>query len=516
MKTRTERKNARLLPWLRAVVLGGVTVVALLAMPFYPGWAIGVAALAVAALAYSSPALAALLLVGVASLPVLAADFVVGILFLIVGFSATQYLAADRAGGFIAIALAVVLLPFGGAWGIAVLAGYLFGSGPGAVAAAVACILIEVSGVLLGAPSLGVVHAGGEPARAVLAFTTAPPAPFAFRWLAAGIAEARPAEVASVIASAKPVTLLLVQPALWAAAGALGGVFRRPAVGPSARVRALVGLAGSTIVLALLSIAAMQFLGGSVPTSALVTGAAVSLVLAILVGAAGEWAFPLFEVAAQPAPQSAHGVRAEDADVDELLRMISSAEEELTSRHTTDAVVMITDMKSFSRMTEEVGSMTSAKLVQRQRDLLLPVIDSHHGHGKSTGGDGLVAAFSSAPDAVSAAVEMQRALTDFCRSGATTEQMSVRIGIARGEVVLDKGGRPFIGAALNLAARVMDLADGGRIMVASDIAGASGADPATLHDHGAFTLKNIQRPVDVVEVLWCEGMQPLEVRPRTD
>ena len=35
---------------------------------------------------------------------------------------------------------------------------------------------------------------------------------------------------------------------------------------------------------------------------------------------------------------------------------------------------MITDMKSFSRITQERGSMLTAKLVQRHRDLCLPVI----------------------------------------------------------------------------------------------------------------------------------------------
>ncbi|MHB1342273.1 MAG: adenylate/guanylate cyclase domain-containing protein [Coriobacteriia bacterium] len=515
MKARTERKNSHYLGWLRAIVLGGVTLVALNAMPFYPPWAVYLVALSVGALAYSSPALAALLLVGTASLPVMAADFVVGVLFLIVGFSATQYLAADRAGGFIAIALAVAVLPFGGSWAIAVLAGYLFGSGPGAVAAVLACIFIEVTGILLGEPFLGIVHAGGSASQAVLTFAKAPDAPFAFGWLAKGIANARPAHVASVIASAKPVALLLVQPALWGAAAALGGIFRRPGDTPAARVRAIVGVAGSTLLLATLSIGAVEFLGGSVPATSLLTAGVASILLAAAVGAAGEWVFPLSIVLPPETKQSpAHGVRAEDADVDELLRLISSAEDELATRHTTHAVVMLTDMKSFSRMTEEVGSMASAKLVQRQRDLLLPVIDANSGRGKSTGGDGLVAAFDSPVSAVRAACEMQRAITSYCDSGRSSEELAIRIGIAQGEVVLDKGGRPFIGAALNLAARIMDLADGGRIMAAADVAGAAELAPAERYEHGAYELKNIQRAVDVVEVLWCEGLEPQSVRPR--
>ena len=124
---------------------------------------------------------------------------------------------------------------------------------------------------------------------------------------------------------------------------------------------------------------------------------------------------------------------------------------------------MITDMKSFSRMTEEDGSVATAKAIQRHRDLLLPIIQRHNGSGKSTGGDGLVSAFESRADALLAAVEMQRALRAHNAAHPDEREIWVRMGIASGEVVLDKGGRPFIGAGLNLAARVMNLADGGQV-----------------------------------------------------
>ena len=107
---------------------------------------------------------------------------------------------------------------------------------------------------------------------------------------------------------------------------------------------------------------------------------------------------------------------------------------------------MITDMKSFSRMTEEDGSVATAKAIQRHRDLLLPIIQRHNGCGKSTGGDGLVAAFESAADALLAAAEMQRALATHNAAHPDEREIWVRIGLASGEVVLDKGGRPFIGA----------------------------------------------------------------------
>ncbi len=173
---------------------------------------------------------------------------------------------------------------------------------------------------------------------------------------------------------------------------------------------------------------------------------------------------------------------------------------------------MITDMKSFSKMTEEEGSIVSAKTIQRHRDLLIPVITAHEGHGKSTGGDGLVAAFATATDAPQLPPSHADASCVIYNDEHESERdIIIRCGIASGEVVLDKGGRPFIGAALNLAARIMNLGDGGQILTTRPVVDKAGASPGysssrprTLHaqEHrGAH---------EVVEILWAADQQPLE------
>ncbi len=507
-KERFTRDNARFLTWLRAAAFAGITAILLLSMPFYPVPVIAIAALGVGALTLSSPSLAALLLVVVASLPVLAANFVVGILFLILGFSATQYLGADQAKGFLVVMLAAVAIPFHAEWAVIILAGYLIGSGQGAVAALLACLLLQMAGALLGLHDLGSIVVGGV-RPGVLAFGAAPEAPFAFGWLAPSIAGADPSSVLTSITAARPIAPLVAQPLLWGLGAALGGMLRRPHEG-GARLTTVAGAGGLTVALSVASALTVRALGGAPSIKLMLTTSAVSALVAIIVAVVAEWVFALRspQTVTAGAP---HGVRAEDADVDELLRMISSAEDELATRHTTSAVVMLTDMKAFSRMTEEVGSMASAKLVQRQRDLLLPIIDDHRGHGKSTGGDGLVASFERPADAVDAAIAMQRAMTAFSENGSSGDQLAIRIGIAQGEVVLDKGGRPFIGAALNLAARVMDLADGGRIMVTGETIDAAAPGAGVASEHGVFELKNIQKPVRVAEVLWHEGQEPQEI-----
>ncbi len=260
------------------------------------------------------------------------------------------------------------------------------------------------------------------------------------------------------------------------------------------------------MVLALGSLALDTAFDGPVATSRLLATAAVSLPLALAGTAVALLVFPERSISLGTAAPAA------PRDVDDLLRTIAAAEDELASRHNTEAVVLITDMKSFSAMTEEIGSVESAKIVQRHRDLLLPIIASHRGKGAPTGGDGLVAAFGSAADAVAAAAAMQAALEGYTGSDRSPHELSVRVGIASGEVVLDAAGCPFLGGALNLAARVMDLADGAHIMMTGQVASASALAPDRLYAHGEYKLKNIAEAVPVAELLWREGIEPQEIR----
>lgn len=505
-RRKPQRRNDAVLGWVRAAVFFVVTVAALRAMPFYPGGVDWLLALAVGALGLFSPGLGVLAFVVAASLPLAAADLVVGGLFLVVGFAAVQYLGQGDARAFIVVALAFVLARMGLAWAVVALAGYILGAGEGAVAALIACIVIEVAGVITGSPAAGPLVTGGSSGPGVLALGGVENA-LSFGWFPDAVRAVDPGRTVSTFASVTNVALLVIQPIIWALGAAVAGTLRRPADHPRRAVVGLLAVAVGTAALAIASAAAVLGLGGPVQPGALAAAAAFSLPAALVCVAVWEWVFPPLPPEPEAERRQQASMESEDADVDELLRLIASAEEELASKHTTESVVMITDMKSFSKMTEEDGSFASAKLIQRHRDLLLPIISEHGGRGKSTGGDGLVAAFQTPGQAIAAAVEMQRALADYNASRTSERELSIRIGVAAGEVVLDKGGRPFIGAALNMAARVMNLADGGQAMTVREMADQAGPG-FRLHSHGRFELKNIAVPVEVIEILWSDTLEP--------
>jgi class 3 adenylate cyclase len=513
MSTSGIRKNRELLKWIVAIGFGLTNWLAISALHFNPLAVAAGLSVAVGAIAFISTDMAVVALVVLASVPLLAVDALVGLIFLVVGLLSAQYLGGDEIPVVLIVALAFVLAALGPVWVVPVLAGYVLGATRGSIAALVTCALLEAAGIMLGIGRLGPVFAGSAPG--VVSVADVPAKLLAFGWFG-GAFRAIGAKSAQGlwdgITAVHGWGALLLQPVVWALAATVAGRFRRPTEDPrQLPASAAAALAGSAVA-ALGSYAVLAIFKVSEPVGTYALWAAVAFVLALAGAFVWDRAFavvrpPAAEPSAAPAPR---GMGAEDADVDELLRLIATAEDKIANQHTTHSVVMITDMKSFSRMTEEEGSFVTAKAVQRHRDLLLPVIESYHGRGKSTGGDGLIASFDSPEEAVCAARKMQQTLERHNAAHPREREILIRVGVADGEVVLDKGGRPFIGAALNLAARVMSLGDGGQILVTRDIASKTKAPGVAMVSHGEFELKNIAKPVEVLEVLWRDGQAPCD------
>jgi len=506
--SQVERRYAPALPWVRAALMTVGTAWMLGAMSFAPsavGW---LAAAAAGALMLATPIAAVATSVVAMTLPVAAVSLVTGVVFAVIALASVTYLARHHGSVFLLVLAAAVGVVAGPAWAAAVLAGYLLGAPQGAVAALVACFAIEAAGLLTGAEFIGVLATGGTPPP-YLSFDALPASLLSIGWVTAGLSSVSDEmnAVVEVLVGAENIPLLVIQPLIWSVGAAVAGSLRALPGAPKGLLRGAFAVIAGTAAVAAGSAFAIGLLGGAEPETGFLVAALASVIVALAVVAVSELVFTPRRVC-PPARAVPSSMRSEDAEVDELLRLISTAEEELSSKHTTQATVMITDMKSFSAMTEEEGSFTSAKLVQRHRDLLLPVITEYKGSGKSTGGDGLVASFSSPKQAVKAAIAMQRTLEEYNRTHGDERDIWVRIGIASGEVVLDSGGRPFIGTALNLAARVMNLGDGGCIMVTRGVADASKQTASCLHSHGDFTLKNIAEPVEVIEVLWTDERTP--------
>lgn len=512
MGKRTHRKNRRGLDVIQAVVIATVVLVGMSRAGAEPSWLPVVAALAAGATAFASKEAGVIIALVALALPTVAANALVGILFVVVAIIASHYLESDGPRTFIAGACAILGALFGPVWTAPVIAGYTLGRTSGPLVAALACLALESFGLAFGKEVFGATAIGAH--EHLLVFKDMPDNLLSFSWAKETLSSIGMSQVDGLVAVLKKTSsplMLAIQPALWAGAAWLAGRGGRVARRKGSVTLAATTAAAVTTALAAASAVVLVSAGHKIDL-AYIVAAVSSILTAAILAPAWDRIFPL-EKRTEPRTGTASSMAMEDADVDELLSLIASAEEKLASDHAATRVVMITDMKSFSKMTEEEGSMFTAKAIQKHRDLLLPIIDRHGGKGKSTGGDGLLAAFETAENAIAAAVEMQRVLQSHNETNPHQREMTIRIGIAQGEVMLDRHGRPFIGVALNLAARVMNLADGGQAFVTSFVAAAA-PEAATYHSHGEFELKNISKPVEILEIVWHDELDPIDPRTR--
>jgi len=160
------------------------------------------------------------------------------------------------------------------------------------------------------------------------------------------------------------------------------------------------------------------------------------------------------------------------------------------------AAIMATDVVGYSRLIriDEEGTLEALKALRA--DLIDPKIAEHHGRIVKLMGDGMLVEFASVVDAVHAAVETQKAVTDHNADVPADKRIELRIGINLGDVVID--GDDIHGDGVNVAARLEGLAEPGGICI-SDAVYDQVRDrvDAPFEDLGEQEVKNIDRPVRV-------------------
>src|SRR5438067_1633662 len=165
------------------------------------------------------------------------------------------------------------------------------------------------------------------------------------------------------------------------------------------------------------------------------------------------------------------------------------------------AIVLFTDLVGSTEMRSRLGD-EAAEEVRRQHDrLVADAIQANRGRLVKKLGDGVMATFTGAADAVAAAVRIQQALNRHSRSGQSVAPLEVRIGLSAGDVALEDGdcfGTPVIEAA-----RLCAAARGGQVLVTEVVRWLAGS--AAGHGFtpvGPLQLKGLPAPVPACEVAW--------------
>jgi predicted ATPase/class 3 adenylate cyclase len=160
---------------------------------------------------------------------------------------------------------------------------------------------------------------------------------------------------------------------------------------------------------------------------------------------------------------------------------------------------LFTDIAGSTQLWEKHPEAMRAAL-SRHDALLHDAIAGHAGRLVKTTGDGVLAVFASAAEAVVAAVAAQRALQ--AEPWQETGPLRVRMALHTGEVESRAGD--YFGPALNRAARLMAVATGGQGLLSQTTADlVQDRLPAgvSLRDLGEHRLKDLVRPERVYQLL---------------
>jgi len=118
------------------------------------------------------------------------------------------------------------------------------------------------------------------------------------------------------------------------------------------------------------------------------------------------------------------------------------------------AAIVFTDIVGYTSQMEKDEQHTM-ELLNKQREIIFPLAKEFGGEVIKEIGDGLLMMFTSAVQAVTFAITVQKRLVD--------EELTIRAGIHIGDVVFEEGD--VFGSAVNIAARIEPLALHGGICI---------------------------------------------------
>src|SRR5580704_4134306 len=155
------------------------------------------------------------------------------------------------------------------------------------------------------------------------------------------------------------------------------------------------------------------------------------------------------------------------------------------------AAIMFTDIVGYTAL---MGSdeQKAFDLVKSNRQIQRPTIEAHNGRFIKELGDGVLASFNTATDAVSAAIKIQldcHALNKF----------QLKIGIHLGEVFFEN--EDIFGDGVNIASRIQSAAEPGCIYISEAVHNNISNKNFETRFIAEENLKNVKHPIKIYNVI---------------
>jgi TolB-like protein/Flp pilus assembly protein TadD len=165
--------------------------------------------------------------------------------------------------------------------------------------------------------------------------------------------------------------------------------------------------------------------------------------------------------------------------------------------------ILSADVEGYSRLMGDDEESTIRTLTN-YRSVITALIQQHRGRVVDAPGDNLLAEFSSAVDAITGAVEIQRELAERNAELSDDRKMHFRIGVNVGDVVENEDR--IYGDGVNIAARIQEAAESNSVFVSQSLFEQVKRQSAyRFEDLGLHSLKNISEQIRLYKVIG--GMQ---------
>lgn len=161
--------------------------------------------------------------------------------------------------------------------------------------------------------------------------------------------------------------------------------------------------------------------------------------------------------------------------------------------------VLFTDLVGSTTHTQDLGDEGAMKILRTHDGIIRREIEAQRGRVIKHTGDGFMAAFRDASSAIRAATAIQKALRTH-NQRMQDQPIHVRIGISAGEPVDE--GQDLFGAAVQLARRVCDAAEGQTILVANVVRELCVGKQIPFEELGEIALKGFDEPIEVHRIDW--------------
>ena len=175
------------------------------------------------------------------------------------------------------------------------------------------------------------------------------------------------------------------------------------------------------------------------------------------------------------------------------------------------AAILSADVQGYSRLMHEDETATIRTLTA-YRGLMASLIRRYRGRVVDDPGDNLLAEFPSVVEAVQCAVTIQRTLAMRNAALPPHRRMVFRMGLHLGDILVER--ERIYGAAVNLAARLERVAEGGGLCISGTVYDHVVAKlPLEYSAVGVWMVQGTPTPVRVYRVEIAPAARPLMRRP---